>query len=323
MTFLEFLRSCSLMPPEIITPGRWQRCPTESNPRKKNGSFKLCEDEKAGFAMDYALHTECQIWRAGEDFQKLGEIIEMEAINARLDARRLEQHAAMMRARSYYDRAKPLNFAQHAYLERKRLDMTGAYGLRVHDDGALVVPMIRGRGISSVIASVQRIEPDGTKLFAQGASVKGAVFEIKRKGSTVTILCEGLATGLTLFAACPDASVIVAFSAANMIEVAKERTWSGLCVVAADNDHETAKRIGRNPGLESASAAAHAIRCGVAIPECKGTDFNDLFCEMMAMGETIEAESKFPQTPAALRALMLSPIKQSIMREARYIAPKP
>lgn len=317
MTFLEFLRSCSLLPPEIITPGRWQRCGTEDHPRSKNGSFKLALDEKAGFAQNFALDTECRIWRPGEDFKKPRDM-EIETINDRLRTRAIEQEKAKRAAQTYYAFGRPLNFAQHAYLEKKRLDMTGAYGLRVAQDGALVVPMMRGREI----ASVQRIEPDGTKLFAQGASVKGAVFEIRRKCSTVTILCEGLATGLTLFSACPDASVIVAFSAANMIEAAKERTWSGLCVVCADNDHETMARIGRNPGLIAADAAAKAIGCRFAFPICEGTDFNDLFCEELRRREYAASDLAYPPAPGALRCVVFSYIKAAIMREARYIAPR-
>lgn len=51
-------------------------------------------------------------------------------------------------------------------------------------------------------------------------------------------------------------------------------------VVCADNDHETAARHGKNPGIDHAVAAARAIHAHIAVPAFKEpagkTDFNDL-----------------------------------------------
>ena len=40
----------------------------------------------------------------------------------------------------------------------------------------------------------------------------------------------------------------------------------GLAVVAADNDQGTEVRIGTNPGIDAAQAAADAAGAGVAVP---------------------------------------------------------
>src|SRR5690606_3035190 len=117
--------------------------------------------------------------------------------------------------------------------ESHGLDMTGCGGLRVDNEGWLVVPAYRGAEFSSV----QRIAPDGQKRFWPGAPMKGVSYLIDRPGASVTVLAEGLATGLAIHAACPLVRVVIAFSAQNLVTVAKRRRWQGMVAVAADNDH--------------------------------------------------------------------------------------
>src|SRR5690606_18479009 len=93
------------------------------------------------------------------------------------------------------------------------------------------------------IVSLQRIAADGAKKFWPGPSTKAVHYTIDRRGATVTVLAEGLATGLAIYAATPLARVIVAFNAGNLPALAGAMEWSGNVVVAADNDHETAARL--------------------------------------------------------------------------------
>jgi putative DNA primase/helicase len=96
------------------------------------------------------------------------------------------------------------------------------------------------------------------------------------------VLCEGVATGLTIFNALPQSRVVIGFSAANLIALAESLKWVGWAVVAGDNDHETARELGRNPGWDAATKAAQIIGCGVAVPEdIRGTDWNDYFAESL------------------------------------------
>jgi putative DNA primase/helicase len=208
----------------------------------------------------------------------------------------------------------------HPYLQRKRLSMLGCYGLRVSSDGDLIIPMYRSRSTS--IVSIQRISPEGVKLFQKGAPSKLGVFWIERPKATVTVLCEGFATGATCFEALPTAKVCVCFSASNMVAVAEHEDWHGLVVVAADNDHWTRENTGKNPGIEAAEKAAKAIGCGVAIPQCEGTDWNDLFIERLVKLEEAEEFAPRKTSPHKLRAAALAPIAATLMKHAVFVGEK-
>ncbi len=70
------------------------------------------------------------------------------------------------------------------------------------------------------------------------------------------------------------------FNSGNMAKVEIPRR--GLAVVAADNDHQTAERIGHNPGLKAATEAAEGLGCGVAVPSgIAGTDWADCRVERL------------------------------------------
>ena len=130
------------------------------------------------------------------------------------------------------------------------------------------------------LISVQTIAPDGAKRFWPGAPVKSGSFQIRRDRSTVTVLCEGLATGLAVFQAVRNASVIVAFDAGNLLRVTEYSKPRGSGIFAADNDHKTKVKRGVNPGVERATNAAELIGAGVAWPEgIEATDWADCLRE--------------------------------------------
>jgi putative DNA primase/helicase len=164
--------------------------------------------------------------------------------------------------------------------------------------------------------------PDGQKWFWSGATTKGAHYIIDRKGAVLTLLCEGLATGLTLFAAVPDSRVIVAFNSGNLEHVAKIVQIHGMCAVCADNDAATFERIGKNPGFDSATKAASTLGAGVALPECEaGTDFNDMLSEKLAaLKEANLFRQGYKHTPAQILAEANATIRSRVMAGARFIA---
>lgn len=321
VTFYDFLRSHGIILPETIQPGRWQRCATDTHPRKKNASVKLDESGNIGFAQDFASMTEAVIWRV-DDYtltKKERTAEENARLTERLSERRAEEIQGTMRARAAFVRGQGLRHANHPYLIRKRCDMLGCAGLKVDADGWLMVPMYR----DGKILSVQRINSDGDKRFAAGAPTKAATFRIWRPGAVMQILCEGLATGLTAFAACPLATVAVCFSAANLIAVAEREDWKGMVAVASDNDTDTEERTGKNPGVEAATRAASVIGCGVAIPYSEtGTDWNDVFVERLEKLEKENAEKPRPESPFKVRQAALVPIRNAIMAEARKVIEK-
>lgn len=312
MTFAEFLRSLGLKPRTIAADGKWRRCPTEDHPKKRNGSYKLALDGHIGFAQNWAIHDSPVTWRPErQDDAPAYDPKRME--QARKDARE-KLIAATKGAREFYEKCKPL-VGGHAYLTAHGLDMTGCYGLKLDRSGWLVVPAYRrGR-----LMTLQRISPDGDKRFWPGASVSGASYTIDRQNAGITVLCEGLATGLAIFAAAPLTRVVVAFNAGNLSKV--ELRHAGLTAIAADNDRGTEARIGTNPGLVAATDAARAIGCGIAVPtDMEGSDWADWRAERV--NERLENWTRKPhETDAVIQRAVDAELANEIARTARFITP--
>ncbi len=269
MTFDNFCVSIGLLPRAIDPDGRWHRCPTESHPHSRNGAYKLALDGGIGFAMNWSVHPEPLTWRPDSDVNL--QPVDRSAIERRKAEERRRIAAAVKSAKDYFDACRPLRDG-HPYLAGKHLDMAGCFGLRVDEAGWLVVPMI----INGAFASVQRISPEGEKLFWLGASTRAASYTIQRRDSSLTVICEGLATGLAIYAATPTARVVVAFNAGNLPRVADALPRRGMAVVAADNDIGTEAKTGINLGVKAAQEAAGILGCGIAVPAgITGTDWLD------------------------------------------------
>jgi putative DNA primase/helicase len=272
--FVDFVRSAGLIPGDILQDGNWRRCATETHPRKRNGSYKLAADGLVGWAQNFEIDSDPRTWRP--DNSDALDKIDFAAIARRRAAERRALAQATQAARKFYSDCAPLKDG-HPYLDSHGLNMAGCLGLKIDASGWLVVPVLIERNLMSV----QRISPAGDKLFWSGASVKGASYAIGRPNASITVLCEGLATGLAIFAAAPLARLVVAFNAGNMARVQIPRR--GMAVVAADNDHGTAAKLGHNPGLDAAHEAAESLGCGVAVPTgIEGTDWCDYRKERVA-----------------------------------------
>ena len=308
MTFNDFLLSIGLMP-KSVDAGKWQRCPTTNHPRKKNGHYKLADDGLIGWAIDYAIHADFLTWRPeGATAAK----VDYAAIARREAKERREAEAATEAAIEHYRKSKPLN-GTHPYLESKGLNVAGCGGLRVDDKGRLLIPMLVG----DKMTSIQAITPDGDKRFWPGAKTAGARYVIG--SGMMTILCEGFATGLTLWRAIPTAQVIVAFNAGNLLRVAESLTRKGMMVVAADNDHGTQAKIGINPGIERAKEAAEALGVGYAYPTCTGTDWDDYRQERIKALSEVEALKRRPKRLADIEATVNTEIAIAVKREAKLV----
>jgi putative DNA primase/helicase len=311
--FADFLRSLGLRPRAIVADGRWRRCATENHPHRKNGAYKLSMDGRIGWGQDWAVHSEPATWRpeATED----APVLDYAEIRRRNDEAAAEQRRAAAAAREFYAGCAAL-VGGHAYLTAHGLDMTGCRGLKVDRKGWLVVPM----GAKRELMSVQRISPDGEKRFWAGAPTAGASYRVERPRATVTILCEGLATGLALFAAVPTARVVVAFNCRNFVPVAESLPKKGMVAVAADNDHETQARLGHNPGLDAAREAAALLGCEVAVPEgIRGTDFCDLRVERVAERVAKRMYGRRQEMESSVRRGVDAEIAHMILRAARYL----
>jgi putative DNA primase/helicase len=225
---------------------------------------------------------------------------------------------AIGEARAYYRACAPLR-GGHPYLQSHGLGVEGCHSLRVDSVGWLVAPMHRAHGI----VSLQRISPEGEKRFWAGAPSGSTHLIISHHRPTLTILTEGLATGLALYAAVPNSEVVVTYTASNLPKVAKRLAVRGFCVVAADNDHETEKRTGRNPGVLAAQEAAEILRCGVAVPEgITGTDWCDYRQERFRIRHAIRSYGKRPITDSDLRRSVDGEIQRALANQQAYIIPR-
>lgn len=120
----------------------------------------------------------------------------------------------------------------------------------------LIIPMFDATENGTVWA-LQRITPDGNKLYLPGARKTGLYHRIDGS-EDVFIVCEGYATGLSVHAG-TGATVFVAFDCDNLdsvVNFARGEARGKPVIVAADNDWETAAKPhmnGKNPGLEMAA----------------------------------------------------------------------
>ncbi len=162
---------------------------------------------------------------------------------------------------------------EHEYVERKCIT---PYGAKISNDGRdLLIPVMSH---TFKIQSLQRIRPDGMKLFMPGGSVKGNFHYIDQlcKGSQdMAFVCEGFATACTVHEITKQ-PVYVAFNAGNLEHIAKiaRMEYPKMVVICADNDFKT----DGNPGETKASEAARKANCKwmpLGSSDC-GTDWNDI-----------------------------------------------
>ncbi|MBN9403974.1 MAG: toprim domain-containing protein [Burkholderiales bacterium] len=181
------------------------------------------------------------------------------AQQARAAEQRQVQAQAAQRAERLWQRARPATDA-HPYLAKKRVRAIGLRQLR----DMLMVP---ARDTSGRLSTLQFIGPDGTKRFLTGGRIQGCYCAMGRP-SDCLLVCEGYATGATIFAATGQA-VAVCFNCGNMLPVAQalRRKFPALrLIVCADNDAGTPG----NPGLTHARAAARAVGGEVVAPDFAG-----------------------------------------------------
>lgn len=311
--FADALAAHGIVPRSTPQPdGRVHRCPTAAHPRSRNGAYHLASDGAFGWYQDWARDAEAIIWTA-DAREHVVAPYDPRPLREAWEKRRREQAEASRGAWEFFSACAPL-LGGHPYLAAKNLTMRGCRGLRCDADGWLVVPLLSGRKLRSV----QRIAPAGDKRFWPGAPVSGCAYALRREGATLTVLCEGLATALALYAAVQMARIVVAFTAGNLERVAEQVPALGMVVVAADNDHGTAERIGENPGLKAAEKAAAVLGCGVAVPQgIVGTDFADLRQERVAARLASKAYGRWT-SEGRIRQEVDAQIQAELLKYARF-----
>jgi phage/plasmid primase-like uncharacterized protein len=274
--FLTAIRSHGLEPDDdIVADGELHRCKWRGDSNgTKNGAYALHLDGcPAGFFMCFKRDIK-KTWRANGErpdpafMKKLR--AKMEAEQARRKEEERERHQEKAEhAQAYLFECRDAD-ADHEYLQRKQVE---PHGLKVGDDGRLVVPM---RDAEGKIWSLQVIAPNGTKRFLKGGRKAGLFHLIGDPGDEM-VIAEGFATAASIREA-TRLPVVIAFDAGNLASVARAvREWwpRARIAMAADDDHLT----DGNPGLTKAKAAAELIGASVAVPvflDERRTDFNDM-----------------------------------------------
>lgn len=247
MDFYDFAVDNGLIINSLVS-GRIVRCPTVAHPHKKNGAYGYFND--FGFVQDWAKYDAPLFWfKKGVD--KTSQVIRQ--ARQSFDQERIKLQAkAAQKAKSILSESELL---PHYYLEKKGFPEMSAL---VHEN-KLVVPMY----VNNQLSGIQAIARWGDKKFLFGQNNKLAVFRIG--SGRFNVLCEGYATGLSIFSCLsPDYSVWVCFSANNLVKVAE--SLNNPRFIVADND---ASKTGEN--------AATKTGCRFYMPPEVGQDFNDMW----------------------------------------------
>lgn len=245
MDFIDFARSHGLQITALYPSEKIKRCGTTLKPRSDNGAYFW--DGTRGWIMDWSGEAKV-VWYSDS---KPWTEEDKQAWRDRRRAQSTEQskryEEAGKRAQETLQRAQ---MADHNYFEYKGLK--GTQGLVIGD--ALLIPM---RDVhTNALQGYQRIvwvphELKYEKKMMPGMRARNAVHYLGGRSSEYWLV-EGYVTGLSLLAALRScgskASVIVCFSANNLIQVAGQ--LKGQVFVFADNDksqtgQQAAEQTGR------------------------------------------------------------------------------
>jgi len=233
---------------------------------KRNMEFKWCSVEKSNLSKED--------WAACAQAQR-----DLAAKRAEDEARL--HKAAAEKCQHYFNTFPLAKEGDSLYLLAKGVPVPhGTLYVFTEDlyHGWLALPL---QDIEGTIRSAQFIADDGTKKFCYGGEVKGCFYLLSDVPGGPVLICEGYATGASLFQA-TGWTVICAMNCGNLMPAAKafrQKYPDRTIVLCADNDQFTQD----NPGLTKAKEAAKAIKAQVCYPEFadealadKPTDFNDL-----------------------------------------------
>lgn len=234
MQFADFACAHGLVTDTIHPAERIKRCGTETHPRSLNGAYWY--DGERGWIYNWE-HSTAVVWWNNPDAKPWTQDDKdawrrRQAANE--SARNKQQLLIGTQVEAQLADAELLN---HSYLQYKGFPDEVGFVIGVE----LWVPM--RDFFTGKMLGAQRIKWLGDevryeKKMTAGMRAKGAVYWIGDKAAPEVFLCEGYATGLSIYAAIKSiglrAAVLVCFSAHNMVHVAKH--IKAKAYVVADND---------------------------------------------------------------------------------------
>lgn len=245
------------------------RCEGDGKGRRNGWAILYLDERPAGAFGNYKTNTGTLKWKSGSDAPALSaeerEALQREwkeAREKREAERRDNEMQASLDAADMWQRAGQASVG-HAYIARKRINPAPLRQLGPQ----LLVPMY---GADGILWNLQRIAEDGEKRFLRGGRtddlfcIVGAITPETRQA----VIAEGYATADAIHQD-TGLPVIVAFSARNMIRVARlwhEHRPDIEYTVFGDDDRATEAKTGKNPGREAAIEAANQIGAKVAFP---------------------------------------------------------
>lgn len=271
--------------------GEWHRVPVDGDKGKQtSGSYRGFLDGKrpAGVYRNFKSNGGPVNWKYdGETAELTGED------RVRIEDNRREREAAQQRQyeeRAAYTASQVPKLAPAAadnpYLVRKQVQ---SHGLLQDRHGNLVMPL---SDVDGKLWSVQRIKPDGEKIFTKDARTHGLFFQLGADDpSKPNIVVEGYATAATVHEL-TGLPVKVALNAGNLRAVAFALSMvepNRPIIVSGDNDHEKEGQInpktnqpyvnvGKVASQEAADFIGNQVRVALVQFEQgqEGTDWNDL-----------------------------------------------
>ena len=280
MIFVEKMNEFDLFPGEMVLDGNIHRFKNMDDKGKNSwyigfdngdfqagafGCFKMGIHEKY-LSISTSHMTKEQKTAYAKQQQELAAQVESIKLNM--------NNTAAREAQNIFNNGLKNDVDSHQYLIDKDV---ASHGLKVNKE-KLLIPMFN---IDGEIVNIQSINISGEKRFHKGGLVKGCFYLIGEV-KDIIVLCEGYATGATIYSAVKEATVIC-FNSTNLKEVASE--FSSLhpnasILIAGDDDRFNEINSGR---VEATKAAKYIGGCTV-FPTFKDidcddetlTDFNDL-----------------------------------------------
>ncbi|UOF78401.1 primase-like protein [Caudoviricetes sp.] len=265
MSFIDFARAhgVAIDPSRLYASEKIRRCGTVEKPRSGNGAYYW--DGERGWVMDWSGEARV-IWYE-DPHAKPWTDEEKRAWAAKRASAATEQEKKYERAAFQADvTLRSAKYSEHPYLVIKGFKETRGLVL----DDKLLIPMRnvstnRLQGYQSIRWDMEARKYE--KKMLTGMRAKNAVLYLGARDANECWLVEGFATGLSVRHALRSvgipASVVICFSASNMIQVADQ--IKGNRFIFADNDES---KTGEN--------AAMATGLPWTMADTVGWDANDL-----------------------------------------------